>query len=151
MKIVKKVLVGLLIALVLIQFYRPDQNNAATRNVTAFEDETKPSAEIVAILEANCYDCHSDKTAYPWYSEIAPVSYWINDHVEDGVKHFNVSKWSSYSLKKKDHKLEELIEEVEEGKMPLDSYTWLHGTMTASETEALLAWAKKARESYNIE
>ncbi|WP_298533290.1 heme-binding domain-containing protein [uncultured Algibacter sp.] len=149
MKIVKKVCVGLLIVLALLQFYRPEKNNAETRDITAFEKEMKPGAEITAILEANCYDCHSNKTVYPWYAEVAPISIWIDHHVEDGVKHFNVSNWNSYTNKKKDHKLEELIEEVEEGKMPLDSYTWLHGTMSTSEKEALLAWAKKARESYH--
>lgn len=151
MKIIKKILVTLLIALVLIQFYRPDKNNAEYRNVTAFETETEPNKAVVAILENNCYDCHSDKTIYPWYAQIAPVSYWLNDHIEDGSKHFNVSKWESYSDKKKDHKLDELIEEVEEAKMPLDSYTWLHGSITETEKEAIITWAKKARTNYNIE
>ncbi|WP_136480635.1 heme-binding domain-containing protein [Cognatitamlana onchidii] len=151
MKVVKKVLIGLLIILGLLQFYRPEKNNANLREVTAFEKETKPSAEVKALLSANCYDCHSNKTEYPWYAEIAPVSLWIGHHIEEGNEHFNVSKWNSYSDKKKDHKLEELIEELEEGKMPLDSYTWLHGEITPQEKEALIAWAKKARGAFEIQ
>lgn len=150
MKIVKKILVVLLIAFVLIQFYRPEKNDAEYRGVKAFETETKPTKEVVAILEKNCYDCHSNKTEYPWYANVAPVSFWLHDHIEDGVKHFNVSKWESYSVKKRDHKLDELIEEVEEGKMPLDSYTWLHGSITEVEKETLITWAKKARENYDL-
>ncbi len=150
MKIVKKILVVLLIALVLIQFYRPEKNNAEYRAIEAFEAETKPDKNVAAILENKCYDCHSNKTEYPWYAEVAPVSFWLNDHVEEGNEHFNVSKWASYSDKKKDHKLDELIEEVEEGEMPLDSYTWLHGNITNSEKEQLINWAKKARENYHI-
>lgn len=151
MKIVKKVLVGLLIVLGVLQFFRPEKNNAELRDVVIFENETKASPKIAALLKANCYDCHSNKTEYPWYAEIAPVSFWINHHVEEGNEHFNVSKWNGYSDKKKDHKLDELIEEVEEGKMPLDTYTWLHGHMNASETKALIEWAKKARIAYKVE
>lgn len=150
MKIIKKTLVTLLIALVLIQFYRPEKNNAEYRDVEAFLLDTKPNTEVAKILEHNCYDCHSNKTNYPWYAEIAPVSFWLNDHIKDGNKHFNVSKWESYNTKKKDHKLDELIEEVEEGEMPLNSYTWLHGSITKEQQEVLIAWAKNVRMHYKL-
>lgn len=150
MKIIKKILVALLIALVLIQFYRPEKNDADYRNVEAFLLETKPNSEVAAILENNCYDCHSNKTNYPWYAQIAPVSFWLSDHIKDGNKHFNVSKWENYNAKKKDHKLDELIEEVEKGEMPLNSYTWFHGSLTTAQQEALIAWANKARENYKL-
>lgn len=136
--------------MVAIQLWRPEKNDAEIREVAAFEKETRPSPEVVAILENKCYDCHSNKTVYPWYSEIAPFSLWIADHVEEGNEHFNVSQWDSYDTKKRDHKLEELIEEVEEGEMPLDSYTWLHGNITEEEKQAILLWAKEARKKYNV-
>ncbi|MDO5970448.1 heme-binding domain-containing protein [Flavivirga aquimarina] len=151
MKKAKKILVILLIALVLIQFYRPEKNNAEYLDVAAFEAETKPGKDVAAILKAQCYDCHSNKTEYPWYAEIAPISFWLDDHIKDGSKHFNVSKWDTYKDKKKDHKLEELIEEVEAGEMPLKSYTWIHGSITQEDKEALIVWAKKARENYHLE
>ena len=151
MKIVKKILIVLLIAFVLIQFYRPEKNDADYRDVAAFETETKVEGTIKTILETKCYDCHSNKTTYPWYAEVAPVSYWLADHVEEGNEHFNVSQWATYNDKKKDHKLDELIEEVEEGEMPLPSYTWTHGSITEEEKEALIAWARKARENYTIQ
>jgi len=150
MKIIKKILVALLIVLAAIQLWRPDKNNAEVREVSAFEKETKPNPEVITILENKCYDCHSNKTTYPWYAEIAPVSVWIADHVEEGNEHFNVSQWTSYDDKKKDHKLDELIKEVEEGEMPLESYTILHGGITAAEKEAVLVWAKQARMNYDI-
>ncbi|WP_452224306.1 heme-binding domain-containing protein [Lacinutrix chionoecetis] len=150
MKIVKKILVVLLIAFVLIQFYRPEKNHVEVREVAAFEAETHMDANIRSIMENNCYSCHSNKTDYPWYAEVAPVSFWLNDHIEEGNEHFNVSQWETYSDKKKDHKLDELIEEVEEGEMPLDSYTWTHGSITEAEKEAIITWAKKARENYDL-
>lgn len=151
MNVIKKIALVLLIALVGIQFYRPEKNNAEYRDVAAFETETGVNAEIKAILDKTCYNCHSNKTEYPWYAEVAPVSFWLNDHVEDGNKHFNVSKWESYNDKKKDHKLDELIEEVEEGEMPLKSYAVIHGAITEAEKEALITWAQAARKNYNLQ
>ncbi|WP_396638454.1 heme-binding domain-containing protein [Maribacter sp. R77961] len=151
MKTFKKILIVLLIALIGLQFYRPEKNDATYRDVAAFETETKPTAEIKTILESKCYDCHSNKTEYPWYAEISPVSLLIADHVEEGNEHFNVSAWDSYTDKKKDHKLDELIEEVEEGEMPESGYALLHGDISEEEKEALMAWAKKARENYDLQ
>lgn len=147
-KILKYFLLLALVALVVIQFIRPEKNNSGYESVVAFEAETNPSQEVREILKTNCYDCHSGQTQYPWYAEIAPVSYWLADHIKDGQGHFNASKWESYSVKKKDHKLEELIEMVEKGEMPLDSYTWLHGDLSEENAKTLLQWATLARLKY---
>ena len=145
MKLVKRILTVLLIALVLLQFWRPEKNKSTENVVAAFEVETEPTPEVVATLKKYCYDCHSNNTVYPWYAEVAPISLWIDGHIEEGKEHFNVSDWAAWKLKKKDHKMDELIEEVEEGHMPEDSYTWIHGTMTDAEKEQLIAWARKVR------
>lgn len=144
-KIVKYVLLLALAALVVMQFIRPEKNTSGYEAVAAFEAATKPSAEVKGILKDNCYDCHSNHTQYPWYAEIAPFSYWLADHIEHGKEELNVSDWEQYSVKRKDHKLEEVIEEVEEGHMPLDSYTWLHGDLTDNEKQLLIQWAQLAR------
>ncbi|MBO6531743.1 MAG: heme-binding domain-containing protein [Muricauda sp.] len=150
MKIAKKIALALLVVLVGMQFYRPEKNVAAGDYVAAFETETNPSPEVKAILNTACYDCHSDNTEYPWYNNIAPVSYWLADHIEDGKKHLNFSDWQNYDAKKKDHKLEELIEEVKEGEMPLKEYTWTHGDakLTQEQISALVAWADGVRANY---
>ncbi|MFC4219204.1 heme-binding domain-containing protein [Flagellimonas marina] len=147
MKIIKKILVALLVLLVIIQFFRPEKNISTEPVATNFESETRPDTEIVAILESKCYDCHSNNTEYPWYAEVAPVSFWIDGHIEEGKEHFNVSDWASFNAKKKAHKMEELAEEVEEGKMPEDSYTWMHGNLTEEEKEKLIEWAKKVQKN----
>jgi len=138
MKYLKYFLTLLLLALVVIQFVKPDKNNDGYQSVALFENEIVPTKEIAMILKNNCYDCHSDQTNYPWYNNISPINYWLEEHIEDGKRHFNVSAWEKYSARKKDHKLEELIEYVEQGEMPLDSYTWLHGDLSNQDTEALL-------------
>ncbi len=147
--IIKKIAMLLLLVLVILQFVRPDKNESGYESVVYFEKETNPSDEIKTILKSKCYDCHSNQTIYPWYAEVAPFSYWISDHVEEGKEHFNVSNWKEYTVKKKDHKLEELIEEVEETEMPLASYTWLHGNITESEKQALIQWTKQLRLQYS--
>lgn len=150
-KILKYIVIILLVALVVMQFIRPDKNIGGFEGITAFKNDTKPTEEVFMILKQNCFDCHSDNTKYPWYAEIAPVSYWLADHVNEGKDEFNVSAWETYSTKKKDHKLEELVEEVEEGKMPLDSYTWTHGKLSKEDQELLIQWATLARMQYKDE
>ena len=139
-KIIKITLVLTLIALVAIQFVRPEKNNGGYGSVVFFESETKPSANVLSILKENCYDCHSNQTQYPWYAEVAPFSLWLDEHIEHGKEHFNVAEWGNYSIKKKEHKLEELVEMVEKNEMPLRSYTIIHGNLSEDEKKLLLQW-----------
>ncbi|SFC49081.1 Haem-binding domain-containing protein [Flagellimonas taeanensis] len=150
MKIVKKIAIALLVILIGMQFYRPEKNQAEGDYVVAFEAETEPSAEVKQILRSACYDCHSANTEYPWYNNVAPVSYWLADHIKDGKKHLNFSDWENYTVEKKDHKLEEVVEEVKKGEMPLKEYTWTHGDarLTQDQIIALVTWADGARAKY---
>ena len=152
MKIVKNTLVALLIVFIIMQFFGPDKNQGSMASLDAFVAETNPPKDVQTIFETTCYDCHSDVTRYPWYDKVTPVNYWLADHIEEGKEHFNLSEWDSYSLKKKDHKLEELIEEVEEREMPLESYTYTHSDANLSDAQiaAVVDWARKVRRSYNL-
>lgn len=147
-KVIKVLLVLALVALVAIQFIRPEKNSEGYKSVTSFESETKPSAEVAAILKESCYDCHSNQTQYPWYAEVAPFSLWLEEHIIDGKKHFNVSAWNDYSVKKKEHKLEEFVEMIEKDEMPLRSYTIIHGNLSEDDKKLLLQWAGLARLQY---
>ncbi|MFT5846687.1 heme-binding domain-containing protein [Psychroserpens sp.] len=153
MKIIKKILVALLVVFIIMQFFGPDRNEGDMATVDAFLLETNPPSDVKSILETTCFDCHSDVTTYPWYNKITPVNYWLADHIEDGKKHFNASAWDSYSLKKKDHKMDELIEEVEEKEMPLESYTYTHGdaNLTDEQIAAVVAWGKEVRYQYKVQ
>lgn len=149
-KSLKKVGLVLLVVLIIAQFFGPEKNDGDIASVEAFIADTNPPEDVQMIMKSACFDCHSDHTRYPWYNNITPVNYWLADHVKDGKKHFNVSKWTDYSDKKKDHKLEELAEEVEEGHMPLPSYTWTHSDakLSKEQIEAVEAWVKTARIKY---
>lgn len=153
MRIIKKILWLLVIVFVIAQFFGPDKNEGDLASINAFLKETNPPEDVKLILKESCYDCHSDFTRYPWYNNITPVNYWLDDHIEHGKKHFNVSNWVGNSTKRKDHKFEELIEMVEAKEMPLNSYTWTHteAKLTDEQIKALVDWAKQVRLKYSLE
>ncbi|MGB1309403.1 MAG: heme-binding domain-containing protein [Oceanihabitans sp.] len=134
------------------QFFGPEKNQGDLVSIDAFLAETNPPEDVKKILESTCYDCHSDVTRYPWYNNITPVNYWLADHIDHGKKHFNLSNWEGNSLKKKDHKFEELIEMVEKKEMPLPSYTWTHteAKLSDSQIKAVIAWANQVRFKYGL-
>ena len=95
-KTLKRILIVLLIVFVLIQFFRIDKSHPKIRKYQDFISITKPPAEIENLLRNACYDCHSYETEYPWYAEVAPVSWWLDHHVEEGREHLNFSTWGKY-------------------------------------------------------
>lgn len=140
----KKILLGLLVILVLIQFYRPAKNIATETPKTDFLAVTNPTNSTAKLIRDACYDCHSNNTKYPWYNNIAPVSWVIAHHVDEGKEHLNYSEWSTFSVKKKNHKLEEMIEMLEEREMPLESYLPMHpeAKLSNEQITELNAWFK---------
>ncbi len=139
---IKKVLLFLLVVLVAIQFIPSSVENKPLDNNSDLLVVTNASTEVSAILKRSCYDCHSSMSKDYWYKGIAPFSWWIAHHIEEGREELNFSEWTSYPKEKQIHKLEEIIEEIEEGEMPLSSYTLMHkGTeVTAEELALLKAW-----------
>ena len=150
MKILKKILLLLLIVFVIAQFFGPEKNEGDLTSIDHFLAETNPPEDIKVILKESCFDCHSSSTRYPWYNSITPVNYWMAEHVKNGKKHFNVSDWKDASLKKRDHKFDELIEMVEKQEMPLPSYTWTHSEakLTEEQRASIVTWGKKVRAMY---
>lgn len=153
MKILKSILLVLLVIFIVAQFFGPDRNESSTASFDVFLNDTNPPKDVKYVLTETCFDCHSDHTRYPWYDKITPVNYWLADHVNEGKEHFNISKWDDYSTKKKDHKLEELIEMVEAKEMPLPSYTYTHSEakLTDEQIASVLNWAKQVRFKYSLE
>lgn len=153
MKWIKRFLILALVVFVVMQFIRPDKNEGGYASLETFLAETKPTPAVATTLQTACYDCHSNQTNYPWYNNIAPVSFWLDDHIIDGKKHLNFSDWSAYSVKRKDHKLEEVVEMLEKGEMPLDEYTWTHGEAKLSDQQIkeLVQWVGAARVQYGLQ
>jgi len=142
MGIVKKGLLLILAVFVIMQFFRIDKNNPKVNKAKDFIALTNPPADVEKMIRSACYDCHSHETEYPWYSNVAPVSWIMGNHIEEGREHLNFSVWGDYSTEKANHKLHECEEEIEEGKMPISNYTWTHGDADLSDKqkEKLAEW-----------
>lgn len=150
MKTIKRVGGVIVVVWLISHFFQPAKNTGDYKALAPFYAETNPSKEVKEILTKACLDCHSNTTQYPWYSGIVPVNYWMANHIEEGKEHLNFSNWGAYSLKRKEHKMEEVYEEVEEQHMPISSYTWTHGDakLSADEVNSLVNWAKEVQATY---
>jgi len=133
----KKIAYGLLAALVIIQFFRPEKNLSTAKSPNDISNKYTLSADVEGILKTSCYDCHSNNTVYPWYFNIQPVAWWLQDHVNEGKRELDFSEFLTYSPKKARHKLEEVNDLVKEGEMPLASYTIIHRNAKLSEEQKL--------------
>jgi hypothetical protein len=96
------------------------------------------------ILKTSCYDCHSNNTVYPWYSNIQPLAWWLQGHVNEGKEELNFDEFATYNPRRQFKKMEETEEMITEGEMPLSSYTIIHSNavLSASQKETLINWAK---------
>lgn len=115
---------GVIIAVQLVPYGR-DHTNPESRKEPAWD-----SPETRELAKRACFDCHSNETRWPWYASVAPASWLVQWHVDEGREHLNFSAWDT--PQKHAH---EAAHEVEEGEMPLESYLWLHGEAKLSEEE----------------
>ncbi len=139
----------LLIALIAIQFFHPAKNSAAGEQPNAITKVHAVPDNVNAILKKACNDCHSNNTAYPWYTKIQPVHWWLNNHIKDGKKEINFDEYANRPLRFQYRKLEEIIKQVKEDEMPLENYTWLHknAILTQDEKNVLINWATASMDT----
>ncbi len=136
-KTLSTILLIIIILLIVIQFIPVKKDNPP-----ALSDFSGPE-NIKTILQRSCYDCHSNLTRWPWYSQIAPISWLVSSDVHEGRSHLNFSEWNSYSPIKQTLKIENIWEEVKKGEMPLKTYLLIHSKsrLTEKDKEALKDWA----------
>lgn len=118
----KKVLTVILVAFIIIQFFPIDKTNPEPTPGMDFLKIKNTKPETAKIIRASCYDCHSSETQYPWYSNVAPFSWMLKNHIDEGRKELNFSTFAIYPAKDQAHKLQECIEMIEKKEMPLESY-----------------------------
>jgi hypothetical protein len=103
--------------------------------------------QVLSIIERSCRDCHSRTTHYPWYSYVAPVSWLIQSDVAGGRKHLDLSRWSDYSLLRRERSLSEIANQVRDGGMPLPQYTLIHrnARLSRADADAIFQWTQTER------
>ena len=131
----KKISVILLVAFILIQFFPIDKNNPAPTPQMDFLPIKNTPESTANLIRNGCYDCHSNETKYLWYSNVQPIAWFLQDHIEEGRKELNFSTFATYEPKRQAHKLAEAIEQIEKGEMPLDSYIIAHSEAKFSEAQ----------------
>ena len=146
-KLFKRLFLGLLILLVLIQFIRPEKNNGmadSDKDITHF---VQVPDTIKTLLKISCYDCHSNHTEYPWYSEISPGNWWLANHIQEGKADLNFSDFAQYSPRRMKNKFKAIADQVEKREMPLKSYLLLHSVARLSDGQIQLIknWTDSAR------
>ncbi len=148
----KKIGMALFAIVVLIQFIRPERNGNWEKSDNDISMAINVPSNVQQILETSCYDCHSNHTTYPWYTNIQPIGLWMQHHVDEGKEELNFSEFKTYKPKRQKHKLEEIAEQVNEHEMPLSSYTLIHknAILTPEQNVALVSWAKQEFEKIII-
>ncbi|MEO7529825.1 MAG: heme-binding domain-containing protein [Sediminibacterium sp.] len=148
---IRKVLLIFAILMLVIQLFRSGRNSSTSASPNAIEANYQVPKEIGVLLRTSCYDCHSNNTVYPWYSHIQPFSWWLQSHVNDGKEELNFDQFNTYNIKKKKHKLDEVVEVIEKGEMPLSSYTFVHrkAVLSAQDKDKIIAWAKALKNAIN--
>ena len=126
MKKLKAVVLLLLVVLVGLQFFPIGTNHSTTIPSTDFVKTYKAPEDIAQTLQTSCYNCHSNNTEYPWYSKVQPVGWLLEDHINKGKEVLNLSEFGSYSSRRQQSKLMSMISQIEDDKMPLASYTFIH-------------------------
>ncbi len=145
----KTIFLILLILLILIQFIRVDQTNPVSKSESNYFVVASVPTQVQSIMRESCFDCHSNHTVYPWYSKVAPVSWFLNNHINEGREKINLSEWDKYTAEDQIKILEECIEVIEENEMPLKSYVLIHSKAKLSDEEkdALIQWFMPERLS----
>jgi len=139
----------LLIILVLIQFYPSEKPSVSFHNPNDLTITEKVPNDIALKIKAACYDCHSNESKFPWYSNVAPTKWLVNNHIIEGREELNFSEWNAIETDDKSDLLDDISSLVSDGEMPIKGYTLLHSEAKLSEAdrEAITNWADDMLDS----
>ncbi|MDR2237618.1 MAG: heme-binding domain-containing protein [Chryseobacterium sp.] len=138
MKTVKKVIFWSLVAFTMIQFIPVDKTNKPVDAKVNFVEAGKAPEKVRTLLKGACYDCHSNETVYPKYAYIAPVSWSIKSHINEGREHLNFSVWGTYNKDLKESMLNKSIQTIQSKTMPMPGYIVYHKEANLTEAERSL-------------
>lgn len=133
---------ALAVVFVIIQFFPIDKNNPPADAAKDFLAVNNAPAEVVKLFHTACYDCHAHTTVYPWYTSVAPVSWFIGNHIAEGRQHTNYSLWTEYNAEQKERKLEETIKVIADKEMPMLTYWMIHweAKISPEERKTMTDW-----------
>ena len=141
----RNLLIAFLAVFALIQFKVIDKSPIEINPESDFLMIEQAPKEVAELIQTSCYDCHSNLTTYPWYSNIAPVSWWLKGHIDNGRDKLNFSEWDSYSLEEGDTLKVKSANMIEKKWMPILTYKIIHKESRLSDEQRalLIGWLKK--------
>ncbi len=151
-KILRVMLFIILLAFIIIQFIRPARNESGQVLETDILKTFDVPGNISTLLKNACYDCHSNNTNYPWYSNIQPVGWFLAEDIKDGKAELNFSEFGSLSSRRQISKLKNVASRIKDGTMPLPMYQLMHSEarLTEGERQLLVEWVESIRDSISL-
>jgi len=149
---IKKILLATLLILIIIQFIQPAYNKSKQLLATDITKIYNIPDSVQNVLKTACYDCHSNNTNYPWYAYIQPIGWILNNHIKHGKKELNFSDFGACSVRRQQSKLKSIVSQINDGEMPLSSYSLMHkNARLAKEVKALIInWAQQSKDSLAV-
>ncbi|HYM93354.1 MAG TPA: heme-binding domain-containing protein [Chitinophagaceae bacterium] len=149
MKRLKKIAIALCVVIIVIQFIQPAHNKSVQVFPADFSTVYKLPVNIQSIFQNACYDCHSNNTSYPWYSNIQPVAWMMARHIKKGKAKLNFNEFGKNSIRKQISKLKEIYNQVKDDEMPLSSYKLMHKKARLSQQKKMLLinWLQATADS----
>src|SRR3954469_10883827 len=140
----KRILLVIIIILIAIQFYRPQKNIHPAAQPNDISSLYAVPANVDSILFVACKDCHSNNTRYPWYNNVQPVAWFLDNHVRGGKRSFNLNEFTTYPTWRQYDKISEVKKQIDKGDMPLSSYTWIHkdAILTDAQKNIIELWSE---------
>lgn len=142
--------IGITIAVIFaaIQFARPEKENPATDQSMTITAQSGITPAVTALIKVSCFDCHSNETRWPWYSEVAPVSWLVADDVKGGRSFLNFSEWGKYTKSKRVLKLGQIYEQVSKNKMPIPKYLCMHpgARLSPADRDSITNWTEQEED-----
>jgi ribosomal protein S20 len=148
--IIKKIVLSGIVLFLLMQLYQPVRNvDYEQVSPLSFSKTFLVPVKVQTILQTSCFDCHSNNSNYPWYSNIQPVRAFMDSHIKEGKENLNFSEFDTYSTRKQQSKLDRMIKQIKSDEMPLVSYTIIHrnAALNKKSKVILLQWIEETKDS----
>jgi len=148
-KILKIALLLIVLGLVIAQFFRPERFSTGEVTKDDITNVLQVPDDVQKILKRSCFDCHSNHTVWPWYTNVSPVNWLVYDDVNTGRHKMNFSEWGKLSVSKQSTKLQNICDNIKDGDMPLPKYLLIHrdAVLSQQEKDILCKWADAQADS----
>jgi hypothetical protein len=152
MKLYKKILLGLLLLFIVTQFIRPTKNSNGEMLASDITRTLNVPENVLNVFKNSCNDCHSNNTRYPWYVNIQPMGWLMANHIKEGKENLNFSEFGTYSKRKQANKLRAIAKSVNDGSMPISSYTIMHtdAKLNSEDKKMISDWVSNTKDSMEV-